>query len=116
MLDNPHGTAPGLAMEVSPNPFREGGKTSWLVMLPGPPRELASDVQQNHVFPLLRKKLSVGERIYLPHIEDNRHGGIVRGGEKIAGPLRPLVESGFLELGYCSPLRGSGCPAHRQRR
>jgi len=40
VLPNPHGTAPGLAMEVRPNRFRPGGGASWLVMLPGPPREL----------------------------------------------------------------------------
>ena len=35
---NEHGTAPGLAMEV---PGRgDGGSPPWLVMLPGPPREL----------------------------------------------------------------------------
>src|SRR5882672_6012101 len=28
ILPNPHGTAPGLAMEVSPNPFRTGNR-SW---------------------------------------------------------------------------------------
>src|SRR5882724_1404466 len=35
VLPNPNGTAPGLAMEVSPNPFRTENKRSWLVMLPG---------------------------------------------------------------------------------
>ncbi len=40
VLNNPHGTAPGLAMEVNPNRFRPGGMASWVVMLPGPPREL----------------------------------------------------------------------------
>src|SRR5580692_146592 len=39
VLNNPNGTAPGLAMEVQPNLLRADGKTSWLVMLPGPPRE-----------------------------------------------------------------------------
>jgi nicotinamide-nucleotide amidase len=40
VLTNPHGTAPGLAVEIRPNPFRPGGQPSWLVLLPGPPREL----------------------------------------------------------------------------
>src|SRR6185369_16384291 len=40
VLANPHGTAPGLAMEVRPNPFRADGQATWLIMLPGPPREL----------------------------------------------------------------------------
>ncbi len=40
VLPNPHGTAPGLAMKINPNPFRSDGKPVWLLMLPGPPREL----------------------------------------------------------------------------
>ena len=40
VLHNTHGTAPGLAIEVAPNPFRQTQKKSWLIMLPGPPREL----------------------------------------------------------------------------
>ena len=40
VLPNQHGTAPGLAIKVAPNPFRAAGRSSWLVMLPGPPREL----------------------------------------------------------------------------
>src|SRR5882757_8280374 len=35
VLQNPNGTAPGLAIEVSPNPFRVESKPSWLIMLPG---------------------------------------------------------------------------------
>ena len=40
VVPNRQGTAPGLMIEASPNPFRPGGRRSWLVMLPGPPREL----------------------------------------------------------------------------
>jgi molybdopterin-biosynthesis enzyme MoeA-like protein len=40
VFPNEHGTAPGLAIEVSPNTFHESGKPAWLLMLPGPPREL----------------------------------------------------------------------------
>ena len=39
VLANPNGTAPGLAIHVYPNRFRAGAE-SWLIMLPGPPREL----------------------------------------------------------------------------
>ena len=55
VLHNPHGTAPGLAMEVRPNPFRPGGQP-WLVMLPGPPRELRP-MFTDSVVPLLRRVL-----------------------------------------------------------
>src|SRR5262249_28950085 len=40
VLHNAYGTAPGLAMEIRPNPFRPSAPAGWLVMLPGPPREL----------------------------------------------------------------------------
>ena len=40
VVPNGQGTAPGLMIEASPNPFRPEGTRSWLVMLPGPPREL----------------------------------------------------------------------------
>src|SRR5207237_700502 len=40
VLPNTHGTAPGLLFELSPNPLRQNGRPSWLIMLPGPPREL----------------------------------------------------------------------------
>ncbi len=56
VLANAHGTAPGLFMETSPNPFRPGGEKSWLVMLPGPPRELRPMFTEQ-LIPLLRQKL-----------------------------------------------------------
>ena len=33
VLPNANGTAPGLAIEVNPNPFRAGGGPSWVVLL-----------------------------------------------------------------------------------
>src|SRR5208283_3229756 len=56
VLRNAHGTAPGLAIEVAPNPFRPGNQPSWLVMLPGPPRELRP-MFDDVVVPLLRRVL-----------------------------------------------------------
>src|SRR6266567_1766591 len=55
VLPNPHGTAPGLGIEVRPNPFR-AGQPSWLVMLPGPPRELRP-MFTDTVVPLLQRCL-----------------------------------------------------------
>ena len=40
VLPNANGTAPGMAIEARPNTFRAGHQASWLIMLPGPPREL----------------------------------------------------------------------------
>ncbi|MBT4623046.1 MAG: competence/damage-inducible protein A, partial [Verrucomicrobia bacterium] len=45
VIPNEHGTAPGLAIEVSPNTFHETGIPAWLLMLPGPPRELRPMVE-----------------------------------------------------------------------
>lgn len=99
VLDNPHGTAPGLAMEVRPNPFRTDGKTTWLVMLPGPPREMRP-MFTNHVLPLLREKLPLaGDFVCLTLRTTGMGESIVE--EKIAAPLKPLLTAG-LELGYCA--------------
>src|SRR5207245_8074094 len=54
ILPNQHGTAPGLAMEVKPNPYRSESAASWLVMLPGPPREL-NPMFKEAVVPLLQR-------------------------------------------------------------
>src|SRR5262249_45448466 len=60
VLSNAYGTAPGLAMEVRPNPFRPSGQSSWLIMLPGPPRELRP-MFRDRVVPLFRRVLSQPE-------------------------------------------------------
>jgi nicotinamide-nucleotide amidase len=99
VLPNPHGTAPGLAMEVQPNPFRADGKTSWLVMLPGPPREL-HPMFTDHVLPLLRQKFPLDAPFVFRTLRTTGLGESVVE-EKIAGPLKPLTEAG-LELGYCA--------------
>jgi nicotinamide-nucleotide amidase len=99
VLDNPHGTAPGLAIEVRPNSFRADGKTTWLVMLPGPPREMRP-MFLNHVLPLLRKSFPLAESFVCRTLRTTGMGeSMVE--EKIAGQLQPLVKAG-LELGYCA--------------
>ena len=99
VLPNFHGTAPGLAMEISPNPFRPGGKTSWLIMLPGPPRELRP-MFTDQVLPLVREKFPLDEAFVCRTLRTTGLGeSYVE--EKIARQLAPLVEAG-LELGYCA--------------
>ncbi|HWF20184.1 MAG TPA: CinA family nicotinamide mononucleotide deamidase-related protein, partial [Verrucomicrobiae bacterium] len=99
VLDNPHGTAPGLAMEISPNPFRDNAKPSWLVMLPGPPREMRP-MFTNHVLPLLQKNFPLDTGFVCRTLRTTGLGeSIVE--EKISGALQPLVKAG-LELGYCA--------------
>jgi nicotinamide-nucleotide amidase len=99
VLDNAHGTAPGLALHVSPNPFRPDGRPSWLVMLPGPPRELRP-MFTSQVAPLLKEKLPLDADFVCRTL---RTVGIGESylEERIAGPLKPLTDAG-LELGYCA--------------
>ena len=99
VLANPHGTAPGLAMEVRPNPFRADGNAAWLIMLPGPPRELRP-MFDDAVVPLLRRVLPPESEFVCRTLRTTGIGeSIVQ--EKIRESLRTLVESG-LDLGYCA--------------
>jgi nicotinamide-nucleotide amidase len=99
VLPNAHGTAPGLALHVSPNPFRADGRPSWLVMLPGPPRELRP-MFTDQVAPLLRAQLPLESDFVCRTL---RTVGIGESylEERIAGPLKALTDAG-LELGYCA--------------
>jgi len=99
VLVNPHGTAPGLVMEVRPSPFRADGKPSWLIMLPGPPRELRP-MFADSVVPLLRRVLPLKSNFVCCTLKTTGIGeSVVQ--EKISGPLRRWVEAG-LDLGYCA--------------
>ena len=96
---NAHGTAPGLAMEVKPNLFRPDGRGSWLVMLPGPPRELRPMFNEL-VVPLLRRALPLEKAFVCRTLRTTGIGeSLVQ--EKISSPLASLVAKG-LEVGYCA--------------
>jgi nicotinamide-nucleotide amidase len=98
VLHNPHGTAPGLAMEVRPNPYR-AGQPSWLIMLPGPPRELRPMFIAS-VAPLLERCLPATEPYVCLTLRTTGIGeSMVQ--EQIGGALGPLVAAG-LDLGYCA--------------
>ena len=99
VLPNPHGTAPGLAMEVRPNPFRANSKSSWLIMLPGPPRELRP-MFTDSVTRLLRRVLPIESAFVCRTLRTTSIGESVVE-EKINDPLQSLVNAG-LELGYCA--------------
>ena len=101
VLVNNHGTAPGLALEVRPNPFRADTRASWLVMLPGPPRELRPMFDEV-VVPLLRRVLPPESEFVCRTLRTTGVGeSIVQ--ERIGERLRRLVESG-LDLGYCAHI------------
>jgi nicotinamide-nucleotide amidase len=101
VLPNLRGTAPGLAIEVRPNPFRAGNSASWLIMLPGPPRELRP-MFTDAVVPLLKRVLPAPAGFVCRTLRVTGLGeSVVQ--EKIARRLQPLVEAG-LEIGYCARL------------
>ena len=99
VLANPFGTAPGLALPVNPNPFRSGGRASWLIMLPGPPRELRP-MFADTVTPLLHREFPLTEPFVCRTL---RTSGVGESAVQalIAGPLTALVAAG-LEVGYCA--------------
>ena len=99
VLENPNGTAPGLAMKVEPNPFRTDAKRGWLVMLPGPQREKRPRFTKI-VMPLLRREFPLTTDYDCLTL---RTTGVAESlvEESISGPLAPLISAG-LELGYCA--------------
>ena len=99
VLPNQHGTAPGLALEIPPGQFQPGPKNSWLIMLPGPPREL-KPMFLDQVVPLLRHKLGFTGDFHCRTLKTTGLGES-RIEELIADPLAPLTQAG-LELGYCA--------------
>jgi nicotinamide-nucleotide amidase len=90
VLPNHHGTAPGLAMRTP---------KGWLIMLPGPPRELRP-MYTDSVAPLLKGKLPLENPI---HIRTLKTMGIGESSveERISNPLADLLDAG-LEIGYCA--------------
>lgn len=97
VLPNSRGTAPGLAMEVPAH--RERGAASWLVMLPGPPRELRP-MWSEHVAPLLRRVFPQPENFVCRTLRTTGIGES-RVEEIIVKHLEKQLKGG-LELGYCA--------------
>ena len=110
VLPNPHGTAPGLAMEVTEdgekrsNPSTINSQPStpqWLIMLPGPPRELRPMFDAS-VVPLLKRVMPLSGGY---NCRTLRTCGVGESAveEKVGALLKPLVEQG-LDLGYCARI------------
>jgi nicotinamide-nucleotide amidase len=98
VLQNKNGTAPGLAMKIQSNAQSPKSKVQWLVMLPGPPRELRPMFDEL-VAPLLKREL-VAEKFVCRTLRTSGIGeSVVQ--EKIEMELQPLVLRG-LEIGYCA--------------
>lgn len=99
VLENQFGTAPGLLIEIRPNPFRADGSCSWLIMLPGPPRELRPMFTMQ-VAPIIRSLLPPSAQLVCRTLRSSGLGeSLVE--ERVAKPLQQLVERG-LEIGYCA--------------
>ena len=106
---NATGTAPGLAMRI-------GNVNKWLVMLPGPPRELRPMFDE-FVVPLLKREFA-GE-IFICRTLRTTGIGESRVQEMVESDLQPLVARG-LEVGYCARpgavdvrLTAGGAPAEK---
>ena len=90
VLHNANGTAPGLAMQT-PN--------GWLIMLPGPPRELRP-MFTNQVLPLLERVFSKPSSFACKVLKTTGVGESVVE-EKVEPLLADLFKHG-LEIGYCA--------------
>lgn len=99
VLPNRHGTAPGISFWLSPNPFRPDARGTWLVMLPGPPRELRP-MFRDEVMPRLRERFPTREAFVCRTLKTTGLGESHME-ERLDEPLREMVAGG-LELGFCA--------------
>lgn len=97
VLKNEHGSAPGLAMKLG------GGNPSdharWLIMLPGPPREL-HPMFLAHVAPLMKENFPEVRSFVCVTFQT-----VGVGESRVEEAIRPHVaemEARGLELGYCA--------------
>jgi nicotinamide-nucleotide amidase len=90
VLHNANGTAPGLAMQTP---------HGWLIMLPGPPRELRP-MFTNQVLPLLEKIFPKPQTFACKVLKTTGVGESVVE-EKVEPLLTDLFQQG-LEIGYCA--------------
>lgn len=99
VLPNAHGTAPGLLIGVEPGRHSGPGRPAWVVMLPGPPRELRPMFLE-HVLPWFRQTFPPAAPFVCQTL---RSTGVPESTmqERIAGPLAGLAARG-LGIGYCA--------------
>lgn len=99
VFQNEYGTAPGLAMTVSVSRSAIGNLQPWLVMLPGPPRELRPMVD-TYLLPFIRQKFPLKEEFHCCTLRTMGIGeSMVE--DRLLDRLRPLMEQG-LDLGFCA--------------
>lgn len=109
---NQFGTAPGLAMRIEdggwkvedrmepplPSSILHPPSSRWLIMLPGPPRELRP-MFDNQIIPLLKREFA--DEIFICRTLRSSGVGESRVQEIVEQDLQPLVLQG-LEIGYCA--------------
>ncbi|HJO09702.1 MAG TPA: competence/damage-inducible protein A [Verrucomicrobiota bacterium] len=99
VFPNKHGTAPGLGIEVSPNSFHKNGEPAWLLMLPGPPRELRP-MFDGQALPFIEKQLPLQELFDCRTLRTLGIGeSMVE--QMLLEQLKPLMDRG-LDLGFCA--------------
>lgn len=98
-LMNQFGTAPGLLIPLEPNPFREENKPAWIVMFPGPPREL-HPMFRDQFLPWLNKTLP-RETTFACRILRTSGLGESWVEERLTEKMKPLTDVG-LDIGYCA--------------
>ena len=92
VLPNDHGTAPGLALETG---------RGWLILLPGPPRELRP-MYTSYVAPLLTEELPPENPVLIRTVKTM---GI--GESSVEERIAPLLQTQCgegLEIGYCARM------------
>jgi len=103
---NRNGTAPGLAIQIADGSWQMGvgaqdtpsAVSKWLIMLPGPPRELRPMFDE-YVVPLLQREFAA--EIFVCRTLRSTGVGESRVQEAIEQFLEPLVARG-LGVGYCA--------------
>ncbi len=99
IVQNAHGTAPGLIIGVAPNPFRATGDRSVLIMLPGPPREL-QPMFTAQILPMIREQFPLLGGFACITLKSTGLGETLME-ELLENPLSGLVREG-LQVGFCA--------------
>lgn len=99
VFQNDYGTAPGLALTVSVSRSDNENLQPWLVMLPGPPRELRPMVD-TYLLPFIREKFLLKDEFHCCTLRTMGIGeSMVE--DRLLDRLQPLMEKG-LDLGFCA--------------
>lgn len=102
IFPNSNGTAPGLAIRSTPIQVDGSERAAWLVLLPGPPRELRP-MFSAEVIPFLQREFPIREPLTSRTWRTSGIGESLLE-ERLEVPLRPHLSSGDLDLGFCARI------------